>query len=277
MSIDLFRRILDKAESENRVRKVQFYAYSEAAMHPDLHLFVAECRSRGIRSNLSTMLQETRCDWEKVVEARPSELRISFPGWKKMSVRQNGAKPEVFDRNVEMMMKLPRYKETLWCSAMHLYRDNADEIPAVEKWAKERDLKLVILPAIFMVLEKTIEENYSPRDLETLKVLLEHPKVSMARMKKSPDYCDQWKQITIDAEGSVYLCQLVYEERFKLVKFLDYPLKDIQRMIRNHEFCGKCMSRGGNVYQSCFSELKTPSRRPIGSVALTQTTHPLTI
>lgn len=254
MSIEMFRAILDKAQSENRVRKVQFYAYSEAGMHPDLHLFVEECRKRGIRSNLSTMLQSTRCDWAKVVEARPTELRISFPGWKKMRERQNGASPMIFDSNMEYMMTLPRYPETLWCSAFHLYNDNADEIPKVEQWAKERNLKLVVLPAIFMVLEKTIDGGYTERDLETISHLLEHPEVSMARMRKSPEWCDQFKQITIDAEGSVYLCQLVYEDRFKLVKFLDHPMRDIQRMIKEHEFCGKCMAKGGNVYQSCFAE-----------------------
>jgi MoaA/NifB/PqqE/SkfB family radical SAM enzyme len=260
MSIDLFRRILDKAERENKVRKVQFYAYSEAAMHPNLHLFVAECRKRGIRSNLSTMLQTTACDWAEVIEARPTELRISFPGWNLMSQRQNGAKPELFDRNMRFMETLPRYPETLWCSAMHLYNDNADEIPRVEQWARDNRLKLVVLPAIFMTLEKTVEGNYTPKDLETISHLLEHPDVSMARMKKR-DYCDNWKQVTIDAEGFVYLCQLVYEDRFKMMNFLDVPLKEIQHAIRTHSFCGKCMKKGGQVYQECFAEFD--HRNPI--------------
>ena len=63
-----------------------------------------------------------------------------------------------------------------------------------------------------------------------------------------------WKQITIDAQGMVYLCQLVYEERFKLVPFLDVPLKIIQKTIRDHPFCNKCMKAGGHTYQYCYDD-----------------------
>jgi len=83
MTPDLFRRILDKAEREFRVRRVMLYIYSDPCMHKDLHVFVQECTNRGIDTWISTMLQATSCDFAKVIEARPTEFRISFPGLEK--------------------------------------------------------------------------------------------------------------------------------------------------------------------------------------------------
>jgi hypothetical protein len=73
-------------------------------------------------------------------------------------------------------------------------------------------------------------------------------------MTWNDSYCLLWKQITIDAEGMVYLCQLVYEDRFKLVPFLSVPLKQIQDRIRNHSFCNSCMKVGGHAYQYCYDD-----------------------
>jgi hypothetical protein len=58
MSFDLFRKILDKAESEVGVRKVQLYHYSDPCLHKDLHHFVQELTDRRIYSAISTMCQK---------------------------------------------------------------------------------------------------------------------------------------------------------------------------------------------------------------------------
>lgn len=255
MDIDTWVRILEKAESHGKVRKVQMYAYSDPCLHPDLHLFIEEATKRNIPTLLSTMGQVTNCDFAKVVEARPYELRISFPGWKKMSYYQKGANPERFNRNIVQICSLPRYPETLWSLVFHLYRDNEDELPQVRELAKRWDLKLVVIPAIFMPCEKTVEKNYTPQDEDLISHLLETPEESMSRMKKD-SYCMQWKQITLDANADVYLCQLVYQDRFKLCNFFDHPISEIQKKIRTHSFCTKCISVGGNQYQSCYADFR---------------------
>lgn len=255
MSIDLFRRILDKAQSECKVRKVQFYAYSDPCLHPDLHLFIQETTDRGIYSAISTMLQTYKCDMAKVIEARPTEFRISFPGWEKMAYYQRGAKPEVFDKHFPEICSLPRYKETKWNLIFHLYNDNGGEYERVKRLASKWNLHLVALPAIFMPLETMVEKAYTKDDKELISHLLETPEESIGRMKLNESYCYLWKQLAIDANGDTFLCQLVYREEFKLVPFLDHPLKDIQHMIRTHSFCGKCMKAGGQQYQRCYSDM----------------------
>jgi hypothetical protein len=257
MTIDLFRRILDKAQREVKVRRIQLYAYTDPCLHKDLHLFVAECTDRGIESTLSTMLQTTKCDFAKVIEARPTEFRISFPGWKKMHVYQRGAAPSMFDAKFARVSLLPRHPETKWTMAYHLYNDNADEMPAAKQLAQSANIHFVALPAIFMVNEKVVEKTYTKDDLSIISHLIETPESAIAKMKVDPTFCILWKQVTIDAEGMVYLCQLVYEKRFQIVPFLDVPLKEISRRIKTHSFCGDCMKAGGHVYQECYADFVT--------------------
>ena len=257
MSIDLFRRILDKAQREGKVRRVQFYAYSDPCLHPGLDLFVQECTDRRIPSYISTVLQKTNCDFQKVIEAGPTEFRISFPGWEKMEYYQRNARPEVFDRKIEEVCSLPRHPETTWTMAFHLYNDNAHEVPRARELAARHGLKLVVLPAIWMVLDKMVEGDYSDQDRELISHLIETPEVSVARMDRRDD-CFLHKQVTIDAVGDVYLCQLLYRDKFRLVPFLDVPLREVQRQIRTHPFCSKCMEKGGQVYQACFADFISP-------------------
>ena len=143
-----------------------------------------------------------------------------------------------------------------WNLVFHLYNDNHGELPRVKELAMKHRLHLVVLPAIFMPCEKVVEKKYTQADQELISHLLETPEDAISRMKKNESYCFLWRQVTLDANADVYLCQLVYEDRFKLQNFLTTPLAEIQQTIRNHSFCGKCMKAGGQVYQACYSEME---------------------
>jgi len=264
MSFDLFVRILDKLQREVKIRHAQLYVYSDPFQHPDLDLFVRECTRRGIKTWLSTMLQTTFADFAEVIQARPTEFRISFPGWEKMSYYQRGAKPELFDRKFKEVVKLPRHPETVWSLVYHVYRDNqGDELDRARRLAEDNGMKFVALPSIFMPMERFVEETYSEQDKLLIARLLETPEESTARMKYS-SWCPCYKQVTLDARGKVYLCELIYEDRFIVAdNFLTTPLKDIMRRIRSHEWCGPCMAKKGNQYQSCYAEIAT-SADPVG-------------
>ena len=255
MSFDMFRRILDKAQKECKVRRIQLYGYCDPCTHPDLHLFVQECTDRGLQSMLSTMLQTTKCDFQKVIEARPSEMRISFPGWKRMEYYQRGASPDRFDRKIEEVCALLRHPETRWTLLYQLYNDNRNELPKARALARKHDLSFVVLPAIFMPCEKMVEHNYSEQDQELISHLLETPEQTLQRLRFSTSYCLLWKQITMDAEGEVYLCQLIYEDRFKLgMNYLTTPLKQMQKAIIRHPFCKPCMAMGAHAYQFLYAD-----------------------
>lgn len=266
MSFELWRAILDKAQREAKISHVQMYSFSDACLHPELHRFVQEATDRGIGTYLSTMLQRTRCEFDRLIEARPTEFRISFPGWRHMSYYQRGADLERFDKMFRSVMKLPRHKETLWSLVFHWYKDNLDEFPAVKKLAEDNGLKLVVIPAIFMIPEKIVSGEYTEQEKELISRLLETPEDCIAGMKKrTTDYCQCWDQICIDARGDVMLCQLVYEDRFRLMPFLSTPLPKIRKAIRSHSFCGPCLAKGINAYNELYADF-TVSDDPIGDM-----------
>jgi MoaA/NifB/PqqE/SkfB family radical SAM enzyme len=255
MPLDLFKRILDKAQRESKIRKLQLYIYSDPCLVKNLHEYLEVCRERGIKSSISTMLQRTNCDFEKVIEARPSEFRISFAGIKNLEVYQKGGKMENFIKKLDMVSRLPRYKETRWDMFFHVYRDNRDEIKLGKVIADYHKLDFIAYPAIFMVNERVVDKDYSKNDLKAIKLLLENPEENIKRLKFDKDYClMQSKQICIDAEGMCFQCQIVYEDRFKLVPFLSVPLKDIRKMMERQEFCNKCKNVGGHAYQYLYGD-----------------------
>jgi len=262
MPFEKFVKILDKAQSETKIRHLQAYMYSDAALHPELDRFIAECSKRKIKTWLSTMGEATKCDWAKVIEARPTEMRISMSGWENMSYYQTGSNPDVFDKNFAYLMTLPRYKETTWSLLFQWYRTNDHEYERAEKLAKDNNLKFVPIKAIFMPLEKFVDQTYTKQDREIISHMWESPEEAAKTMKRSKS-CLNWKQVAIDANGDVFLCQLVFEDRFKLVNYLDYPLKEIKKMMREHDFCDKCLKCGANELQFCYSEI-TKSKDPQG-------------
>jgi radical SAM protein with 4Fe4S-binding SPASM domain len=251
MDLDKFRRILDWA---GHVRRVMLYVYSDPCMHPLLHLFVQECTDRGIDSWISTVLQATTCKFDKVIEARPTEFRISFAGWDHMSYYQGGAKKEVFNKKLRRVCKLPRHLETDWTMAFHVYDNNVHEIPRAKKLAEKHGLKFVALPCIFMVGEKVVRKDYSDKDKVLISHLMETPEDAIANMKHDRSYCKMWKQITIDAAGDLYLCQLIYNDDLKLGNFEDFTRGDVIRAMKNHPFCRQCMVSGMHTYQECYGE-----------------------
>lgn len=262
MQLATFIAFLNKAQSESKIRHIQLYIYSDPCQHPELDAFVDVCTRRGIKTWISTMLQTTSCNFREVIEARPTEFRISFPGFEQMSYFQGGAKPERFKKKFAEVVKLPRYKETTWTMVFHKYKDNQHEIPAARKLAEDNGIKFVALPSIFMPMEVMVENRYSEQDRDIISHLIDTPEEAVARMKAS-EYCPCFKQVSLDSRLNVYLCQLIYEKRFILGRYFDMTFDEIMKSIRSHEFCGKCIKFKGNQYQSCYSEIAS-SKDPVG-------------
>jgi hypothetical protein len=251
MSMDMFKAILDKAQREGKVRNVQLYAYSEPTMVANLHEYLEELRRRKIPAIISTIAQTSKCEWAKVVEARPREIRISFPGWKHMAYYQRGAKPEVFDGKFAYLMTMPRHPETIWTLGFHIYKDTLEELPRAKALAERYGLKFVALPAMHMENSVTVRGTYPERDKELISRLLETPEEEAARYTYS-DFCYcQSKQITISATGMTWLCQNTYNLG-PLSPFLDTPLGDLRKRIREHPFCPECKAAKQNLTQTRY-------------------------
>lgn len=251
MDFDTFRKVLDWA---GHIRRVMLYVYSDPCVVPDLHLYVQECTDRGIDSWISTTLQKSRCDFAKVIEARPTEFRISFAGWNKMARYQKNARVEEFMDILYEVSSLPRHPETQWTLLFQKYRSNAGEVGDAKALADRLGMKFVALPCIFMVGERVVDKLYTPQDQEIIQELIETPEDVLIRVKRT-DSCLMWKQITLNAKGEIYLCQLLYEDRFKIGDFRTHTRKEIVKLMKSHPYCQECLKVGMNVYQYCYGEI----------------------
>lgn len=259
MSLDLFRRILDKAEKEfpGGIRKTQLYRWSDPLMHPDLHLFIAECVARGIRCSTSSFLQSTTCDFEAVAASGVTEFRVSFSG-SDMRKYQTPATPERFMAKFEMLAKLDWHPNTERVMFIHKYKNNTHEIPLMERYARDHGFRPVAFPATFMVYDRIIEKSYTPEDMETISWLTETPEANIARHKRRPhadDYClMQEKEVTLDSRGNMQLCQLMFPAKYRMGNFLDTPLKDLRKKVREHPMCKRCKPTGVGHYSLIFAD-----------------------
>lgn len=175
---------------------------------------------------------------------------------------QRGASPSLFDANLAAVVKLPRYPETVWTWVYHLYRDNQDEVELARHVAEHSGFKFVVLPAIFMPLEKMVDGDYSTDDRELISHLIQTPEEAVSGMKKVP-VCPLWKHITLDASTRVFLCELIYREEFVLGKFFDKPIHEWLSLAKSDPFCGKCIDKKANTMQLCYAEIAT-SKDPVG-------------
>jgi hypothetical protein len=244
MSIDTFRKLLDHLP---KLRICQLYSYSDPTFVPDLHLFIQELRDRNVPSCISTTLQGWACDWEKVIEARPNEIRFSYTG-PRMSHYQKGCDSKRFLKNLGYVQSLPRHKETRWTMFWHRYRTNEEDMWDAERLCQVYHIDFLPYPAIFLVNERIVEKTYTPEDLEIISEMWETPEANIARIKKRDNFCTlQSKQLYVGANLDVYLCQIIYQRRF-VVGHATEDLSVLRKRIKSHEFCLKCKAVGGHKY-----------------------------
>lgn len=257
MSLDTFKRILDKAQSECNVWKIQLYRWSDPLMHPDIHLFIEECRKRGIPSSTSSFLQSTLCDWEKVAASGVTEFRVSFSGWRKMHIYQAPATAERFIRKFDMLSALKWHPDTAKVFFFHEYKDNADEIPYAREMAEVSGFKFVTFPATFMVYDRIIE-GYTEEDLKTIAMLTETPEENIARHRRKPDANDwcsmQEREVVLDSYGRMNLCQMMFPKQYQMGDFLTTPLSELRAKVMQHSMCPRCKAKGVGHYALIFSD-----------------------
>jgi hypothetical protein len=257
MDLDTFRRILDKAQKECKVWKVQLYRFSDPLIHPTIHEFVEECVRRGLRCSTSSFLQGTNCDWDKLAASKVTEFRVSFSGWKNMHIYQKPATTERFLKKFDMVAQLPWAKETAKVMFFHKYKDNLDEIERAKVLCESHGFKFVTFPATMMVYDHIIE-GYTDEDQGTLAMLTETPEQNIARHRRKPDandFCSmQEREVILDAYGNMRLCQLMYKEKYVIGNFLETPLAEMRKKIMQHPMCPKCKAKGVGHYALIFND-----------------------
>jgi radical SAM protein with 4Fe4S-binding SPASM domain len=268
MSLDMFKKILDKGQKECNIMKVQLFRFGDPLLHPKIHEFIEECNRRGLKTGVSSALQATNCDWQKLAASKVTEFRASFSGWKNMHIYQKPAKIERFLEKFEMVSHLPWAKETTLTMLFHEYMDNKDEIGPARELAESHGFKFIPIPAQMMVYDNIVN-GYSPRDHATLDLLFQTPEEDITRLKHAPtgeEFCGmQEREVTLDAHGNMRLCQFMYTTDYIIGNYLERPLKEMRKEIINHPWCVKCKTKGLVGYSMCYADPVT-SKNPVKEV-----------
>lgn len=246
MSLELFRAILDKAEREGRIKKIDLNNWSDSLIHRDLHLFVREAIARGHPTQISTTLNRWTCDLPAVMLEGLSVFRISTSGIKEYAKTHRGGNADRVLGNMNALSKMPRHPNTEVIVTFHRYKHNLDEEAVMESIARNFGFGFTAYDASFCGIDKIMAESYTEEDRETLAMLRQSPAEVLAGVKRM-DYCfHQTKQIVIDAEAKVSLCCGTYNQIGP--SFLDTPLAEVQRWKRTHPLCGDCIRMKLNRY-----------------------------
>lgn len=248
MSLDMFRRMMDRIQLQTHVRQVLLYAFSEPFLHPQIAEFVKEIKSRGIEVMISTNLSRTE-KLEDVLAAGLDELRISFSGFDQGEYFHTGRDMEQFIAACDHLSERARWYSTKIGLIFHIYQTNEYELSRVRQFAKQRGFNLIKETAFFIPNETIVEKSYTEADEQLISHLKKHPNDHVREMDREELCYYQQKQIVIDAEGRVILCRSVYKDEFVVGHIMTDSLEDIRRRMRRHTFCVKCKDNRLNVYK----------------------------
>jgi MoaA/NifB/PqqE/SkfB family radical SAM enzyme len=237
MSLDLFKRIMDKVEKESEIRLLRLYNWGDPVVHPALDEIVVESLKRGHRPQISTTLNGVRCDLEKVITSGVSTFYVSFSGWRDYTKTHVGGNLDTVLKNLEIVAKAKPYNVDL-AMRFHIYKHNQDEVERAKELCDRLGIRLQAHNAFYVNIDKYVDGKEIGDDGD---MLIERH-ADILRKYKYNSFCYiESKVIPMDAKGDVYLCcGTPYEERFLIGNYLDYPLQELRKRRFAHGFCGDC-------------------------------------
>lgn len=245
MQIHVFREILDRLQSQVKVRNVLLYSFSEPLSNRDLPGFVDECYSRKIPTLVSTNLSVNIGNVHSCMILGLNELRISFSGFKHGEYFHRGRRMEKFIENCAKVSAWAQEYNTKVSLIWHIYKTNADERVRVENFAAQMGFNLIYEKAFFIPYETITRDAYTEEDRKLLAHLIDQPGTGTTRS----DYCYyQRKQLVLDTRGRVYLCRHVYDDEFIVGDVFKDSVWDILKAMKSHKYCRtECKPMGLNA------------------------------
>jgi hypothetical protein len=247
MPFERFVAILDKAQSEFKIRRFGPYLWSDPLLLPDLPRYIREVKRRDIFVMLSTTLNKINCDLKELMASGIDDMRISWSGWDHYSEHHRGGDCKVAVQNmvrISQFTKRPKRITLLF----HRYKDNLHEQRAGGFLAQHLGFGYDPFDAQFLSLEKLVEGGWTAEDHATIMGLLNTPQELATQWQGQQNCYLQRKCIQLDAHGEIMLCCNLKSPAFHLGDFLTTPFKDMRRQVLRHPFCQKCMAMGISQY-----------------------------
>jgi hypothetical protein len=258
MSFSLYKSIIDKIKREygqcEDKPTIYLYNWGECFLHPQLDEFVRYGLENNFDIGLSTNLN-IDVDLKKIVNAKPTWLRISFSGFYQPTYEKGHRKGNI---NIvkSNLYKLRYYMDSAGVDfpvqmLYHVYRDNmGDEFSSSFNLARELKFGFLIGWAYFMPLEKVmgyLSGKVLTNDEQQLLQRLLLPIETQVEIGKSIVLSDcplRMIQTVINHDGTVQLCCAVYDPKYTISdSFLDNTQDELQVLKYAHPFCKGCMAQ----------------------------------
>jgi MoaA/NifB/PqqE/SkfB family radical SAM enzyme len=263
MDVELFARIVEKADRDFGVHAIFLHNWAEPLLHPCLPELIRIVKDRGLFCGISSNLNLLR-DPDAILRAAPNDLRISLSGFTQEVYGQTHAQGNVerVKANMRALSEAKtrvRNRVTRIHVYYHKYRHNLHEVAPMHQLATELGFDWLEHWAYYMPLERLLDlvEDRLPTEqrdfVERQYALPIREAVDAARQFRDERCVVLEDQIVLDVRGNVNLCCAVYEfEKNRLGNFLSMTPADMARAKKGHPTCTRCTSHGLHVLGAYF-------------------------
>lgn len=266
MSLEMFRRILEKISKEQPGATVSIFNWTEPLIHPQAAEFVEAIRHYGLKSRVSTNLNLLK-DADRFAAASPDFMTISLSGFTQpvYSIGHEDGDIEVVKENMRKLSDA--FKKANASTELtvyyHKYLHNLHEVDLMKQYAESLGFAFGSGWAYYMPIERVqayMEDRLPPEEVEFVEnrfALNIRRAVEATKPFRDEPCLFPTTQLTIDCRGNVQLCCAVYDaKRFTIGSYLDSPWAEIESKLLNHSYCRECGRHGLHIYTSWHGHKK---------------------
>jgi len=244
MDLNLFKLILDKAATirSQTPNIICLFNWTEPFLHPNIILYIEECRNRNLRSTISSnfALKNIKDSIRGVINAGLTKLIISVSGFSEEvygEYHRKGSGIDVVLGNLEFLSTvIDKNPRTIVDVHYISFPYNQHEIEDFRRFCNKNNLNFIV--------KKGAGYNSAAGQWFNLlePSLLEKPLTLTSDWKSEVKPCPQiFDMCSIDYRGDLYLCcPFPYLPNMRIGSFLEMDVADILLQRVTHAACRKC-------------------------------------
>ncbi len=271
MSLDTFKRIVDKAQAESHVLSCCLYYFNEPLLHPEIVGMMQYLKEKKlytfVSTNLSFQYQSAAMVRAKqMMELGVENIIVSVSGWNQDTYERShkNGNIEWVKANMQTIARIRTRKTSMLRLSWHVYDYNTHERYLMEDYASHLGFKFTPYGTGVLPLERTLarwQDNLpDPAEADIMVKLPEAKK--LCRDRKHWDCEMQRQTFTVGSTGEVYNCS----DRNSPANWRGNFFKDgtvaqfLKRRVTDPD-CVACKKVGGHIYAA--QEYTTPLNNPM--------------
>lgn len=252
MKYEFFKKIIDKFVTEKvRVRGIQFGNWGEPLLNRELPSMIRYARSAITRMDGQPIWININTN----LNFLPDPIDLIGSGMDSMFISVSGMTQDTYQKNhigghintaLDNILRLAQAKKMATMPRLvmnwHDYIYNKNEQVAARQFCVENNIEFILLRIHICSVEDNIKYQTHKEELVSFYrnyIDLDEEKSLMTTLsdKKMKD-CNLRKKITINTDGQLYPCCIVYEQKYFMGSIFDYKIKKILKM--RPAICRQC-------------------------------------